>query len=330
MRIHVTSGHVYPGRLRGVASHSVHDDLVQGLAELGHDVRYQLKGWGGARPPDGVRPAEDVSGDEDILHVNHRPLSEPPDTDRPWVRSVHSDLQYSGLPPSFASPNFIYVSKTLAGLYGSVRFVHNGIDPARFLYSETKEDYLLFAVAGGLAKARMKGLEIALRVARQSGAELRVAGGSDDPPDTAEFAQYCRANGAVFLGLVRDGRKAEVFAGARALLFPTQMNEAFGVTVAEALMSGTPVIASDQGAMPELLDPSVGFVCAEESSYLDAVAGLDRIVPEDCRRLAMDRFHYLEMARSYVREYEREVAREDRGPASCPQVLTPRAGRGRG
>lgn len=313
MRIHVSSGHVYPGWLHGVAAHVVHDDLVRGLAELGHDVRYQLKGWGRARPPDGVRPVADVAGDEDILHINHLTLSESPATARPWVRIVHSDLQYAGLPPSYVTPNCIFVSRTLAGLYGSDRYVHNGIDPAGFLYSETKEDYFLFAVAGGVAKARMKGLDIAIRVAQRSGTELRVAGGSNDPAEMAEFAQYCRDHGAVSLGLVHGRRKAELFAGAKALLFPTQMNEAFGLTVAEALMSGTPVIASDKGAMTELIDPSVGFVCSEESSYLDAVSGLDRIAPADCQRLAMQRFHYLEMARSYVREYQREIARTSGG-----------------
>jgi glycosyltransferase involved in cell wall biosynthesis len=308
MRIHISSGHIYPGWLHGVASHVVHDYLVQGLAELGHDVRYRPKGWGQARPPEGVRPVSDVAGDEDILHHNHTPLTESPATSSPWVRSVHSDLQYQGLPPSYVTPNCIFVSQTLARLYGSDRFVYNGIDPAGFIYSATKEDYFLFAVAGGVKKARMKGLDIALRVANLSGTELRVAGGGNDPSEMAEFEQYCHDNGAVCLGLVHGRRKAEVFAGAKALLFPTQMNEAFGLTVAEALMSGTPVIASDRGAMRELLDPSVGFVCSEESSYLDAVEGLGGIAPGDCRRFAMERFHYLEMARCYVREYEREIA----------------------
>jgi glycosyltransferase involved in cell wall biosynthesis len=318
MRIHISSGHMYPGSLHGVASHAVHDNLARGLAELGHDVRYQLKGWGQARPPEGVRPVSDIAGDEDILHVNHLTLRESPATALPWVRIVHSDLQYQDLPPSYVTPNCIFVSRTLAGLYGSDRYVYNGIDPADFIYSEAKEDHFLFAVAGGVKKARMKGLDIALYVARLAGAELRVAGGSNDPSEMQEFDRYCRDHGAVCLGLVHGCRKAEVFAGARALLFPTQMNEAFGLTVAEALMSGTPVIASDKGAMSELLDPSVGFVCSDQPAYLDAVAALGRIAPSDCRRLAMERFHYLEMARSYVREYQREIARTYRGAPPSP------------
>lgn len=324
MRIHFSSGHVYPGWRHGFASHAVHDDLARGLAELGHDVRYQLRGWGDVRPPEGVRPAAGPAGDEDVLHVNHLPLSESPATTVPWVRSVHSDLSDQGLPPSYATPNCIYVSRTIADLYGSGRYVHNGIDPGGFIYSRTKGDYLLFVVAGGLTKARIKGIDVALRIARLSGAELRVAGGSYKPAEMGEFFRYCRDHGATCHGLVFGPRKAELFAGARALLFPTQMNEAFGLPVAEAMMSGTPVIASDRGAMRELIDPSVGFVCADESSYLEAVASLDRIAPEDCRRYAMARFHYLEMARSYVREYEREIE-----GASRASALRPSSSRGR-
>ena len=77
--------------------------------------------------------------------------------------------------------------------------------------------------------------------------------------------------------------------------------------VAEALMSGTPVIASNKGAMPELLERGGGFVCEDEAAYLNAVENLGTISSADCRRLALEQFHYLDMARAYVKEYEREI-----------------------
>ncbi len=132
-----------------------------------------------------------------------------------------------------------------------------------------------------------------------------VAGG--DPAEMVQFGDLCRANGARFIGTVHGRRKAEVFTAAKALLFPTRMNEAFGLPVAEALMSGTPVIASRKGAMTELLDSTGGFVCASKSAYLDAVSNLEQIKPADCRRLALERFHYLDMAQGYVKEYQREI-----------------------
>src|SRR5262249_32988852 len=128
-----------------------------------------------------------------------------------------------------------------------------------------------------------------------------------EPEETERFEELCEENDADFIGSIHGQLKAETFAAAKALLFPTQVNEAFGLPVAEALMSGTPVITSNKGAMPELLDPLGGFVCAGESEYLNAVANLKRIKPADCRRLALSRFHYLDMARNCVKEYEREI-----------------------
>jgi glycosyltransferase involved in cell wall biosynthesis len=291
-----------------VASSAVHDRLARGLAELGHEVRYHLRDANGAKLPDGVVAVSCARGDEDILHINHINVATTPNAKRPWVRSVHSDLLDQGMPRENTKPNFIYISQTMARLHKSDRFVLNGIDPADFIYSETKNNCFLFVVSGGIEKARRKkGLDIAFWIAKETGIKLVVAGGDGDPPGNAAFGDLCRANGAVFLGTIHGKRKAEVFTAAKALLFPTQHNEAFGLPVVEALMSGTPVIASTQGAMTELVDSAGGFACAKQSDYLDAVADLGRIKPADCRRLALGRFHYLDMTRNYLREYEREI-----------------------
>jgi len=166
-------------------------------------------------------------------------------------------------------------------------------------------------VAGDVHKARInKGLDIALWLAKETGIKLVVAGGSNETPrENAEFARLCKENEAAFLGPIHGKLKAEKFTAAKALLFPTQVNEAFGLPVAEALMSGTPVIASNRGAMREVLDPLGGFICDDESEYLKAVANLGQIKSSDCRQLALSRFHYLDMAQNYVKEYEREIER---------------------
>ena len=308
MRIYLSSGHFYPAWRYGVAAHVIHDRLARGLAELGHEVRYHLEDFPPEPLPYGIIPVGSLRGDEDIIHANRFTADVTPLVQRPWVRSVHSDLLDQDLPRERARPNFIFVSETMARLHGSDRFVWNGIDPADFIYSETKDDYFLFVVSGDVHKARTrKGLDVAFWIAQQTGIKLVVAGGTDDPDDVAEFSELCQANDAEFIGLIHGELKAETFAAAQALLFPTQMNEAFGLPVAEALMSGTPVIASNFGAMPELLDPLGGFVCADQAEYMGAVENIGQIKASDCRRLALERFHYLDMARNYVKEYEREI-----------------------
>ncbi|HET6979026.1 MAG TPA: glycosyltransferase [Pyrinomonadaceae bacterium] len=307
MRIYLSSGHRYPAWRYGVAAHAIHDRLARGLAELGHEVRYHLEDFGEEKLPEGVIPVRALKGDEDIIHSIRFTAAEVPQAQLPWVRSVHSDLLDQGFPRERSRPNFIFVSETMARLHGSDRFVWNGIDPTDFIYSETKDNYFLFVVAGDVDKARSrKGLDIAFWIARQTGIKLVVAGGTENSWENEVFEKLCRENDADFIGLIHGEQKAEKFAAAKALLFPTQMNEAFGLPVAEALMSGTPVIASDRGAMTEVLDLAGGFTCADESEYLNAVANLGQIKSSDCRQLALSRFHYLDMARNYVKEYERE------------------------
>ncbi len=137
-----------------------------------------------------------------------------------------------------------------------------------------------------LYRTAQKGLHIALQVAKKTGIELRIAAADGDPRAKREFEEMCRARGVVPVGEVRGKQKAEVFAGARALLFPSQWNEIFGLVLAEALMSGTPVIGSDKGAIPELMESQVGFICRHETNYIDAISNIDRIDPKACRALA--------------------------------------------
>jgi glycosyltransferase involved in cell wall biosynthesis len=106
---------------------------------------------------------------------------------------------------------------------------------------------------------------------------------------------------------VRGRQKAELLAGARAFLFPTRVDEAFGLGMVEALMSGTPVICSDRGACPEIITRDVGFVCRYEPDYLNAIRRVGEIKPQTCRDKAMRNFHYLRMAKDYLGEYEKEI-----------------------
>jgi hypothetical protein len=62
--------------------------------------------------------------------------------------------------------------------------------------------------------------------------------------------------------------------------------------------------------MREMLPPAVGFVCANYFDYLYAIANVGRIAPSNCRHWALEQFHYLKMARAYVKEYQREIEGE--------------------
>ena len=73
----------------------------------------------------------------------------------------------------------------------------------------------------------------------------------------------------------------------KAFLFPTNVNEAFGLGMVEAMMSGTPVISSDRGACPELVSSDVGFVCKDGEDYVSAINDVAKISSSACRAKAM-------------------------------------------
>ena len=203
----------------------------------------------------------------------------------------------------------------LANRYGGGCWIHNAVDPSDYIYSGVKDDYFLFITRAEAAVG--KGLDIALRLSREQGFELRVAASAYTQAGLDQVRQQCLDGGARYVGDVRGRRKAELLARCTPLLFPTQFEEAFGMVIAEALISGTPVIASDRGACPELLNPLVGFICRDWDDYRSAVDNVSELRPEDCRAWGMERFHFHRMANDCLREYERR-----RRLAAAPEETT--------
>jgi glycosyltransferase involved in cell wall biosynthesis len=289
----------------------VHDNLAKGLAQLGHEVFYLLAGAEEPLPPE-VTLVSGFVPDVDILHhYNSQWVCDPDFLNyrksfhMPWVATCHSDprsWQWNGPIPD----NWIFVSQTLAQSHSKNRSVLNGIDPSEYTYAETKGDYFLFI--SNFRRNTDKGLDIALSLSEAIGFKLVVAGPCLDYWTVELIEDMCARAPATYIGDVRGERKAELFAGAKALLFPTKMNEAFGLVMAEALVSGTPVICSDRGACPELISPDVGFVCRDMEEYAEAIRNVENISPGMCRDKALKEYHYLRMAADYVREYEKEIA----------------------
>ena len=326
VRILLTSDHRYPARIfplngKAKASARITDLTMQGLAELGHDVWYELEDGFECDLPHGARPLR--PGHRPPVDVIHDQLLGPYENGNelgmPWVRTCHSDLLARGWDPARLQVNegWVFVSRWLASRYDRTRYVHLGIDPNEYLYSETKDDYFFFIAS--LDRAWEKGLKIALDLCARFGFHLKIAGAASDPRRDAEVRAACRGLNVTLLGEIFGAEKAEAYARAKALLFPTQFNEAFGTSTAEALMCGTPVITSDRGAMPEVITPDVGFVCATFDDFARAVERIGEIPPARCRAKAMSDYHYLVAARRYVAEYEQAIAMFDAAQSAAVQ-----------
>ncbi len=320
MRLLLASNHRYPASAEvGCGLHPkpfpsgsgfvVHDLLAKGLAELGHDVFYLLRNGADQPLPNGVKLVTEPARDAQVLHTiayrDEDMIREKHWGSKPWVTTCHLDLRSRGEQRAPTTDNWIFVSRTLARLHGRNRYVLNGIDPSQYIYSETKDDYFLFMST--MDWGIKKGLDVVLSLSREVGFKLVVAGTGTNYESIDRVAQSCRRAGAEYVGDVRGRAKAELLAGAKAFLFPTKVEEAFGLGMVEALMSGTPVICSNHGACPEIISDGVGFVCDTYESCVDAIGRIGQISPAACRAKALADYHYLRMAKDYVSEYEKEI-----------------------
>jgi len=224
-----------------------------------------------------------VPADADIVHYYATPRELPK---HPYLVTIEGN----GRPGEKFLPNTVFVSRNHAERHGSDQFVYNGVDPADFIYREQKEDYYLF-----LSKAswKVKGLRTALELAKRTGIRLVVAGGRG----------ISLSRRIKYVGMVGGLRKAELLAGARALIFPTQWDEPFGLVTVEALMSGTPVITTNRGSMPEIVTEDVGVRCDSVEEMEKALGKVARLSPKACRKRAESLFSSDVMAKAYLSKY---------------------------
>ena len=289
------------------SGYHLHDLLAKGLAGKGHTVFYYLAQGHELDLPDGVTLSRDWPEDVDIYHAPIGPVgfaesvaSAANERHKPCLLTCH--MKQADASPR---PNWIFVSRSLARAHGAHRVVLNGMDPADFIYSETKEDYFLFM--GSMHRAADKGLEFALALCRRAGCRLIVAGTGLDWETVEHVASLCRSFGAEYVGDVRGARKAELLAGAKAVLFPSRLQEGCPLVLLEAMMSGTPAISAPSGGTLEIVSPETGILCDLSEDWTAALDQARYISPRVCRQTAMEKFHYSRMTDDYLREYRVEI-----------------------
>jgi glycosyltransferase involved in cell wall biosynthesis len=285
--------------------------LVRGLAALGH--RITLLAPPSTRVPEAtvvaVPPrkladpatlAPYVPRDTAIVHA-HFPLPRAPGA-FPFVQTIHRNLK-AGTPPY---PNSIFLSRDHARRHKSDVFVYNGLDPADYVFRRFPRrpaQYDLFL--GALHSA--KGYHWAVEAAKRTGHRLIVAGGWR-PSFTGSIK---------FVGEVDGTTKAALLARARCLWNPAAWDEPFGLVTIEALLSGTPVLGTHRGALPELITPDVGSLCDTVDDMIAAAESIHTRSPAACRAHAERHFTHLVMAREYARMYA-HVLENGAPPAGHP------------
>ena len=195
-------------------------------------------------------------------------------------------------------------ARRLSGL-NVVATVLHGIDTGRFAFREAPDDYLLFL--GRFTEG--KGVLQAIDVARRAGTRLLLAAAENDYY-RARVAPHVDGQRVVYVGEADHARKVTLLGGARALLYPVQHPEPFGLVLAEAMACGTPAAALDRGAVREIVDD--GLTGAVFGNVDEMADGLDRVFALDRRRVreqALRRFGADRMVDEYVTVYRRVAGR---------------------
>jgi glycosyltransferase involved in cell wall biosynthesis len=246
-----------------------------------------------------------IPGDTDIIHI-HGPSSL--EYSYPVLKTIHGNPNIiSGRKVSANYEHCSFVSNTHRNYCGMPEnpYVYNGIDLSEYIYSEDKDEYLLFL---GKVDWGVKGLSYAIKIAMDLKLKLLIAGDFLIPSNYNKIKSELTNDYIKYVGPVRGGEKAELLAGARALLFPVRWQEPFGITVIEALASGTPVLTSHLGAMPEIMLQGVtGFMCGTIGEMKESIKWLDRIDPKTCRKHVEDHFTSQRMAQDYLKLYEQVI-----------------------
>lgn len=194
-------------------------------------------------------------------------------------------------------------ARRLSGL-NVVAIVPHGIDTDHFAFSATPDDYVLFLGRFTPGKGPVQAIEIA----RKAGLRLLLAA-ADEQYYREAVAPHVDGTQVVYVGELDFDAKVRLYGGARALLYPVQSAEPFGLVLAEAMACGTPVAALDRGAVREIVDDGVtGGIFADETAM---AAGLDEVMRLDRRRVrerAVERFGVMPMVDGYVRAFRAIVA----------------------
>ncbi|MEV4758309.1 glycosyltransferase family 4 protein [Micromonospora sp. NPDC049559] len=152
-----------------------------------------------------------------------------------------------------------------------------------------------------------KGPDLAIRSCRAAGLPLVLAGKLDDPLEKRYFAEVVEPMLGPDVRVVRNPDREtclELLLAARSMVLPIRWEEPFGMVMLEAMATGTPVVALDRGAVPELIRSGVtGVVCRDPAELPDALRQAAVLDPGDCVTHVRTRFSAERMAEGYEALY---------------------------
>ena len=186
---------------------------------------------------------------------------------------------------------------------------HNALDLSLYPFraadrAARRGDYLAFL--GRMSPD--KGAHRAVALAQETGLPLKMAAKCREPQERQYFDRLVRPHltpTIEYVGEIGHEEKVELLLGARALVFPIDWEEPFGLAMTEAMACGTPVVATRRGSVPEVVEHGrSGIVVDDWTEMAAAIEKADRLEPEQIRAVVEESFSPERMVGDYVEAYE--------------------------
>jgi glycosyltransferase involved in cell wall biosynthesis len=186
--------------------------------------------------------------------------------------------------------------------------IYHGLPNRELQFSAREGEYLAFL--GRISPE--KRVDRAIEIAKACGWPLKIAA-KVDPVDEVYFEAQIRPlldhPLIEFCGEISEAEKCAFLGPAKALLFPIDWPEPFGLVMVESLACGTPVVAIRGGSVPEILEHGVtGFICDDLEGAIEATRQIHTLDRRACRRAFDRRFSATRMAEEYIQLYRRLAA----------------------
>jgi glycosyltransferase involved in cell wall biosynthesis len=296
----------------GVAGSEVHGEFVATLpgpyGENGSPDDWHLCEW------INLSQAVQQSRRFDVLHAHAylwglplEPLSHSPmvhtlhivpdeDSDRLWRRYPNAVVTATSRHQWTAFPHL-----------RPAAIIPHGVDIAQFTFQANPGDYVCYL---GRFEAG-KGARAAIAAAQAAGVRLLMAGPTS-PYFREKVQPFIDGKSVEYVGFVKGADRDKLLGGAKALLYPIEYSESFGLVLVEAMLCGTPVAATRLGAVPEIVEDGVSGVCVDSLQQLpDALARCFALDRHRIRQLAEQKFSAARMAANYLRVFEQVIARRN-------------------